>query len=237
MLPGIDHLFILHCKKGYAEREASIREQMEEMGIEFEFYLDHDVPDLTANEIARFSPTLTKTSMSVCLKHFGVMEETIKRGYSRILVFEDDVLLEKNFKKVMKKIVAEQSLLPPAHVIYLSNACHKYIPRSRRKKGQHLYESDHSRAADAYLITDETCRRRLVWLKGKVTELPIDHLFNKMDWESGVKIYWAEDPIVEQGSMNGKFNSHLPSRFSPFVKAVRWKLDKLYKFHILRNLR
>lgn len=236
-MQGIDKVYVLHCKSGYEDRDLSIQTQFARHGINFEYILDWDVSDLTEEETRRFAPCLTRTSVSVCMKHFEAMRKTVSLGFTNCLVFEDDIFLFRDFILKIEQIALEASKLAGPYVIYLSNSCNKYTPRSRRTPNRHLYENDHSRAADAYLISADACQKRLTWLESHSVALPIDHLYTAIDREIGIKQYWAENPVCEQGSMSGLFPSAIDNHYSLFVQRFRWQLDKFYKMHILRNLR
>jgi glycosyl transferase family 25 len=65
------------------------------------------------------------------------------------------------------------------------------------------------RAGEAYLIDESAASRRLDWVLKNKINLPIDHLFNRSDAELKLPIYWSEPTLVEQGSMNGLFQTSL----------------------------
>jgi glycosyl transferase family 25 len=237
-MKGIDRVFVLHCKAGYETRQRSIDTQFQRLGIEFEYILDWDVPEFTSEVMEQyFRGNLIPSMKSVGLKHVRAMQRILEEGLRRCIIFEDDILLGRNFPESVEEIVHEAQGLGENHVIYLSNSGNKYTARSRRRRGQRLYENDHSRAADAYIVTEAVCRKRLKWIRENRISLAIDHQFNVMDRELGIAFYWAEDPIAEQGSMTGLFPSHVENRYSPIVRKLRWKFDRFYKKNILRNLR
>lgn len=236
-IPGIDKIFVLHCKKGYEARGESIESQFSEHNLPFDYVLDWDLSDLTPASRQIFSDTFSNVQVSVCQKHFEVMRQVVLHEYKRVIIFEDDIFLFPNFRKEMERVVSESNAITHPHSIYLSNSCNKYTPRSQRRPGKILYEQDHSRAADAYILNLEVCKRRLKWLEKNKVTVPIDHLYCNMDRELGIKMYWVEDPICEQGSMNGRFPSCIDNEHTLLVQRMRWKLDKFYKMHILRNLR
>ena len=236
-ISGIDKIFVLHCKSGYEDRAESIESQFANHQLAFDYILDWDVSDLTPISKKHFSPHLSDVLISLCQKHFEVMRQVVRHEYKRVVVFEDDIFLFPNFRTEMSRVVAESDSLPFPHAIYLSNSCNKYTPRSQRIRGKILYEQDHSRAADAYVLTLEVCKRRLNWLENNQIGVALDHLYCNMDRELGIKMYWVEDPICEQGSMNGRFSSSIENEHLLWVQRMRWKLDKFYKMHILRNLR
>jgi GR25 family glycosyltransferase involved in LPS biosynthesis len=236
-MQGIDRVYVLHCRQGYADREKSIREQFARHGIEFEFILEWDKSDITVEQKKQFTPGYLDTLMSISLKHIEAMKQTVKHRYERCLVFEDDIILFENFSAKVEELLEESKNITEPHCIYLSNSCNKYTPRSRLLKNRHLYDHDHSRAADAYVMTLEACQKRLEWLEHNQIALPLDHLFTQIDRALGIKMFWAEPPICEQGSMSGLFASSVENRYTLLMRKIRWQLDKFYKMHILRNLR
>ena len=237
-MEGIDKVYVLHCKRGYEDREVSINAQFAKQAIPFEYVQDWDISDMDDAVIERyFRRRLSAVSMSACLKHFRAAEKVVENGYGRSLIFEDDVVLSRDFKAILARVVEESKKMAEDHAIFLSNSGNYYTPRSRRRPGQYLYEAAHSRAADAYLVSGEVCRKRVEWLRENGFTLPIDHQFHVVDQALGIRTFWVEDPIAEQGSMNGLFKSAVEVKHAPVVQRLRWQLDKFYKKHILRNLR
>jgi glycosyl transferase family 25 len=56
-----------------------------------------------------------------------------------------------------------------------------------------------------------------------------------MDKQLGIQIIWLEDPVVEQGSKNGLFNSALETAPPLWLKAIffRWEKFKRKYFYQL----
>lgn len=237
-IPYIDKIFILHCKLGYEARAEFQRRQFAREQIPFEFFVEGDVADMTPEIMKKyFSVSMSPVAHSCAYKHFLVWKKIAEGGYSRCVVFEDDTILQPGARAELEAIVRETRELSSDVVVYLSNAGNKYTPRSRLRPGKRLYLSDHSRAADAYLLGAEVARKRVGWIEQHRIEMPIDHQVNRIDPELSIKMYWAEDPISENGSMTGAFSSSFENRYSLEQRRWRWQLDKFYKMHVLRNLR
>ncbi|MEZ4750312.1 MAG: glycosyl transferase [Bdellovibrionota bacterium] len=236
-LPGLDGIFVIHCKTGYADRAHSIEAQLGGLPVGFEYILEKDADELTEADQRNFAPHLSPGTRSVICKHRLAHQKAYDRGYERCLVLEDDALLSKDFGDRLPLVLAESRSLGDDHTVFLSSACHMYTPRSRIRKGQALYEHDASRAADSYILTHTACRKRLEWLKHHEVKWPIDHLFNHMDPEVGLKFLWLGEPIVEQGSENGRFSSWVEGNPPAWLTSLKWNAEKLYKKHILRNLK
>jgi glycosyl transferase family 25 len=93
-----------------------------------------------------------------------------------------------------------------------------------------LYKSDKGRLGEAYVLGSQAARLRIEWIEQRGISLPIDNLFERIDRERGVAMYWLEPPIVEQGSKNGRFRSVLEPappnvvrRFTSLLQKVRRK--------------
>ena len=231
-------IFVIHCKTGLEQRRESIRSQFQKNKLSFEFVLDFDRDEIPLSIAEKyFSANYPSSLMSVCLKHRIATQKLVESGASHALIFEDDVIFLKNFENDLKEILNEATAIQGDYVVYLSNYGNRYTPRSRLKKGQKLYQNNHSRACDSYLLSLGAAKKRLQWWENQKYSLPIDHQFNVIDSSQGIQIFWAEDPISEQGSDNGTFVSCIEKKHNRILKKVRWNLDKFYKKHILRNLR
>lgn len=231
-------IFVLSCKKGYEDRRRSIDSQMQRYALSYQYVLEWDRPEIDEEISSRYFVAEMPVSLkSPFLKHLTALQRAIESNRERVLILEDDVILEKNFPARFQTVLEESLGIRNDHVVYLSNYGNRYTPRSKRRPHQTLYPNDHSRAADSYLITLGACKKRLLWFQENRASLAIDHQLNRIDQAMGVDIYWAEDPLIEQGSENGTFHSAVHAKHSVLKKKIRWQLDKFYKKHLLRNLR
>lgn len=236
----IDKVFVLHVKKGYEDREKFIIDQFRTFNIDFEFILDGDIGDLTDDVIKTyFSEDMhgRLPAMSCAMKHILAHERIVAGNYRNALIFEDDVVLDRQFETVFNQCMKEVENLPGEACVYYSNACNMYVPASRITKGRCLYKADKSRAADSYSISRTVAEKRLDFIRKNKCSHPIDHQFNHMDPILCIASYWCHPTIVEQGSMNGLFDSAIDfSRKNSFFRKLDWTLQKLYKKHIRRVL-
>src|SRR6266403_1479091 len=67
-------------------------------------------------------------------------------------------------------------------------------------------------AAEALVLDRESCVRRLQWLERNKVTRPPDWLLREVDAELAIPHFWLRDPVVEQGSMNGRFHSLLDEK-------------------------
>ena len=231
-------IYVIHCKTGLEERRRSIESQLGQFGLTFEFILEHDRDELDPKVCQKyFSQSYPNNLISLSLKHREGMRRLVASGHKTGLILEDDVILCPDFPIQLEKVLKESNHLAFPHVIYLSNYGNRYTPRSKLKKNKLIYENNQSRACDSYLITANACANRLDWWEKNIFSLPIDHQVNVIDPSVGIKIFWAEPTLIEQGSENGTFNSSIGTPHQQWFKWAKWNIDKFYKKHILRNLR
>ncbi len=81
-----ENVFVLHVKHGYEDREEFMERELSRFGIDFEYILDGDIPDIT-NEI--FNKYFDKAyfqrinaEVSCALKHILAYEKIVSEGYA-----------------------------------------------------------------------------------------------------------------------------------------------------------
>lgn len=235
---NIEKVFVLHVKKGYENRERFIVKQFKKLNIDFEFILDYDVDDLTDETIqTHFDEGMHSmpVAMSVNMKHIKAHQKILEGNYNNALIFEDDVVLDKQFIGTFNRSMDEVAMIPGDACIYYSNACNMYVPFASIRKGRTLYEARTSRAADSYSISRRVAEKRLDFITKHRCTMIIDHQFNLMDPRIGVTPYWCHPTIVEQGSMNGLFDSAIDTkRKDSWARKFNWTLQKTYKKNFRR---
>jgi glycosyl transferase family 25 len=223
MIDYIDKIYVLHVKEGYEDREESIRKQLKDLNLEFEFLLEHDIPELQEHELAQYfskEHQLRPSELSCSMKHIEALRKIEKSNGKIFLVLEDDVLFSKNTIEILENIKKELSSIEEDFVVSLGNAANMYTAKKELKEGTFLYKNIENRAADSYLISKKAVRKRLNWLEKNTTNLPADHMYNFIDNEVKNHIYWLEPTIVTQGSQAGLFTSSIQKK-KPFHR-FRW---------------
>ncbi|OGB24965.1 MAG: hypothetical protein A3I66_02955 [Burkholderiales bacterium RIFCSPLOWO2_02_FULL_57_36] len=220
----VDAVYVL-CVKSFTNRITHIKSEMAKHGIVFQFMFDHDADELD-NDLVRatFGLSDMKTAhQSLVLKNIQIWRDAVSRGYRRILVFEDDALLSKDFIERFNDVMTAADRLAEGWLIFLG--------------GMDTKVPDHYFLAPGPLVelpiaTAEGCVydlaamvRRLDWLALNPVTLPADHLMRHIDREQKTRQYWMRQPIVEQGSVLGIFDSALDGH--------RQKHSRRY--NILRN--
>lgn len=219
---GVDTIFVLHVRGSKARKE-SIDRQFSEHGMAFNYMLDWDIQDLNEEGIQKYyvkEAPLKQSEISCGMKHIACLEEIVKNKSELNIIFEDDIILGKNFKVVLEKVLVEVAQLDAAFVVSLGNANNMYTKRDVLQKGKYLYQNNQNRAADSFIINLEAAKKRLAWFEKNKTSLPADHMYNQIDKEEDIDIYWCEPTIVENGSQSGKIPSLLQDE-KPFAR-VRW---------------
>jgi glycosyl transferase family 25 len=227
---GIDAIFVIHAAS-LAERRKLIESQLSALDLRHEFILDYDIPAITPQLRERMirSDDLSPAQQSCALKHWHAHVLAQQRGYNRVLVLEDDVILAPDFADVFARAMREELALAAPHVTFLGCGGHYYVPRHELQAGKLLYRQNQGRFADSYIVDRGAVERRLQWLEQHGIARPIDHLFEAIDRELGTEMYWLEPPIVEQGSHNGRFASALESSHPLWFQALQYRWKKLWR--------
>lgn len=204
----VDAVYVLSVKS-YDARIAHVRSQMAKHGIQFEFMFDYDVDALADPRLdAIFTGTsLSPGQKSLILKNIAVWRDAVAKNHQRILVLEDDVVLDADFVPRFAQAMEEARELAPGWLIFLGGKDAKVPDRYFLTEGA-LFALPIP-TAEA-LVSDITAlQRRLAWLEQHKIDLPADHLMQQIDEHMGTPQYWLTHPIVEQGSTIGLFTSHL----------------------------
>ena len=227
---GIDAIFVIHAAS-LAERRKLIEAQLTALGLRHEFILDHDIPDIPDLLRQRMFRTgsLSPAQQSCALKHWQAHVLADQRGYARMLVLEDDVVLARDFAAVFERAMIEELAIVGPHVTFLGCGGHYYVPKSEIEPGRLLYRRDQGKFADSYIIGRDAVKKRLQWIGEHGIVRPIDHLFEAIDRETDTAMYWLEPPIVEQGSHNGRFRSALDISHPLWFQSLQFRWKKLWR--------
>lgn len=207
---GVDAVFVLSVRS-FADRIAHIRAELARHGIEFEFVFEFDANAIPPELIDRmFAPSDMKPShQSLVLKHVRTWQLALERNLRRVLVFEDDAVLAPDFVPRFSEALSEADALPAGWLLYLGRGNNQHVGA---RDGPALVPGGLLPATDALVFDAETARRRLAYLQTHKITRPADWLTRETDAAVGVPHYWLREPIVEQGSMNGRFDSVLDGK-------------------------
>ena len=203
----ISSTYVVHVRH-FHDRAANIRRQLDGAGLPFEFVELYDADQIDETTRSRYwaegSP-LSVAQFSCVLKHIEAMRRIVERNEAFALVLEDDAILAERFCAKLSEFLTEARKFKGPYTIQIGCACNMYVRKNRLVPGRQLYLADEVRATDSYVITQEAARRRLDWLSRNKVSLTAGHLFNRIDREMGINIYWSEPTIVVQGTANGLF--------------------------------
>jgi len=217
---AIDAVFVLSVKT-FADRIAHVRAELGRFGIPFEFIFDFDAAELDDDTIFKHfaggAPPMKKQA-SLTLKHLEAWRLAAARGARRIMVFEDDVVLLPAFHAHLAAAMRAADALAPGWHIFLGGADAKVPDAFFVHPGPLIPQP--STTAEGYVSDLEACRRRLAWCAANKIRHPADQLITHIDGAERIAQYWPPEPLVEQGSVIGRFDSVLDS--------VRRKHSRLY---------
>jgi len=239
----VDAVYVIHARR-FTDRAAHMKAQLERFEIPFEFIEPYDAETLDTEMQNRFlvrGSELSPAALSCALKHLEAMRKIAARGVRWALVLEDDVILDKHFDEELGQIVEEAERLDHPCTIHIGSGGNMFVPGRALQPGKRIYEANGTRCTDSYLIGAKAARLRLDWFtRNEKIRLPVDHLFNLIDQEMGIRFYWSEPTIVEQGSKNGLFRSEIDEggggKSLRRVKLRFWwqRLRKKYIYRLLR---
>lgn len=230
---GLDGILVIN-PRDFVDRRRSIERQLQAVGLAYEFIHSFDICDLdNATTKSYFKSSLLSPGQRSCaLKHLQALRLIAERNWQHALVLEDDAILSRDFSKGIQKALQESVGFDSPHVLFVGSGGNQYTPRGKRVSGQCLYRADRGRLTEAYILASRTARLRAEWMDRNGISLPIDNLFDRMDRELNIELYWLEPPVVEQGSKNGHFRSVLEPAPPNFVRRVTSVLQKLRRKYL-----
>jgi glycosyl transferase family 25 len=231
----IDMVYVLSVKT-FTDRIAHIENEMRKHKIDYQFVFSYDIPEIDnqlINSLFGDAP-LTMGQKSLVLKHIHAWRDAEIHNYQRILIFEDDVILHKDFNTFFEKIMKAAEDLAPGYLIFLGGAEAK-VPESYLLSNETLVVLPIA-TSEGYVTDIEAIKRRLNWLNNHKISLPADHLICKIDAQLEIINYWPRHPIVEQGSITGIFVSQLDrnrQKHSKLYNVLRYRWNKFQR-HLFR---
>jgi O-antigen ligase/GR25 family glycosyltransferase involved in LPS biosynthesis len=235
----VDAVFVLSVRS-FHDRIAHIEAELQRHGIAFEWIFEHDAAELTPDLIeATFAPSdMGPPQQSLVLKHIETWKRCVARGYRRILVFEDDAMLASDFTQVFGAAMQAADVIEQPYMIYLGCGDNKYVSSSQ-SSGSVLVKTNLALpATDAIVVDQRAARLRLEYAGRQKITRPADWLMREADAAMGIAQYWLAEPIVEQGSMTGRFTSVLDrkrlGRSRAWI-ALRFRWDRWRRRTLKRN--
>ena len=216
----VDAVFVLSVRS-FTDRIAHIRAEMARHAIDFEFVFEFDANAIPPELLERrFAPSdMTLGHQSLVLKHVRTWELVRERNLRRVLVFEDDAVLARDFGAQFGVVMQDADSLGAPYLIYLGRGNNQHVGTGGPNR---VIPGGLLPATDALVFDHEAARRRLAYLETHRITRPADWLMRETDAAVGVPHYWLARPIVEQGSMNGRFESVLDTKRRWRGRAYSW---------------
>ncbi len=214
-------VFVLSVRS-FTDRIAHIRAEMEQHGIDFEFVFDFDANAIAEALIERmFAPSdMKRAHQSLVLKHIQTWRLCVERNLQRILVFEDDAVLSTGFGHKLARAAEEADSLAGPYLVYLGRGNNQYVGAGPGASA--LVTGGSLPATDALMFNRETALRRLAYVDTHKITRPADWLTREVDAAVGIPHYWLREPIVVQGSMDGRFASVLDNKRRLRGRGYSW---------------
>ncbi len=209
--------------RSFTDRIAHINAEMARLGIDVEWVFDFDPETIPPGLIEKtFAPSdMRLPHQSAVLKHIATWRICVERNYRRVLVFEDDVVLDARFAQVLAQAMAEADALTTPYLVYLGCGHNRYAAGAAQSPTM-LVPGGPLPAAEAYVIDHAGAAMRMAWLERNRVTRPPDWLLREVDAELGIPHYWLREPVVVQGSMNGKFASVLDEKRRGRGRLYAW---------------
>jgi O-antigen ligase len=219
----VDAVFVLSVKS-FHDRIRHIEDELGRHGIAFEWIFEHDAGELTSAQIeAVFAPSdLKRGHQSLVLKHIETWKRCVERNYRRVLVFEDDVVLARDFERVFGLAMDEADRIERPYMVYLGCGDNKYVEGARGSPTMLLEPEIELPATDATVLDRRAAELRLAYVERHKITRPADWLMREADAAMGITQFWLREPIVEQGSMNGRFVSVLDDKRTDRGRRWNW---------------
>jgi glycosyl transferase, family 25 len=218
----VDAVFVVSVRT-FTDRIEHMRAEMARFGIRFEWVFDFDPDSIDPELVARTFATsdLKRGHQSLVLKHAATWRACVDRKLQRVLVLEDDVVLARGFPDAFAQAMREADRLAPGYLIYLGCGDNRYIEGGARSASM-LVPGGPLSAADAIVFDRLAAQRRLDWMAGHRVTRPADWLMREVDQQCGTPHFWLSEPVVEQGSMNGRFASSLDEKRRRRGRLYAW---------------
>lgn len=232
---NIPKVYVLHIKKGYEQRGLHMQKMLGKLDIPFEFILDGDMTDLTPEFIGKYFSgrmAIVSPATSCATKHILAYLDMIEHGITEALIFEDDIMLHKDFVGRFNQSITElhstiSSVNRPTMISYEDTRL-RFVPRSKRKPGKVLYPGTCDRMAGAYYINLSAAQLIIDYATNTGMDQPIDIIHNLLLKQKQLDYYWIHPTIATQGSHFGTFSSAINIK-NTILTNLSFRLQRIYK--------
>lgn len=235
--PRLPHIYIIHALSGYEAHKERLQKLLRAYAFEFEFVTDGDASKFTTELLSPYfvddvQNIVNKGALSCTLNHFLAYEKIRDADDPFAIILENDPYFLGNFEFGISQLLPGLAQLPPGFIVSLENTTLEFPSYSQKRRGGALVRARRGRMAGAYIIDRVGAAATLDAMGEKKCSKVIDHWHNDLIDRGVIKMYWASNPLVEQGSHNGKMSSTISTKPSNALRRLRWQLQKFYKSKI-----
>ena len=170
------------------------------------------------------------------LAYRGIVENNISYG----IVFENDIVLSKKFNEIIAAALEEiKKRNLKNFVVSLEDSMLRYVPASKRIKGQLIYRNPGMiRFAGAYLFDRQYAQNMTADVDKNGCDDVIDWFINHRDRRGLVDIYWLHPTIATGGTSCGRLSSYFECRrhagLLRLARKLSFNVQRLYKKFLWR---
>jgi GR25 family glycosyltransferase involved in LPS biosynthesis len=196
---NVDKIYICHYHK-LTDRKKAMMDQLDEFGMtEYVFVENFDKDSWDIKSINEQYPKINapETRMSpaeksLALKHSWIVQDTQEKGYSSVLVLEDDAVLCKNFVEHFNRY--KQQLPEDWDIGWVGSCFHLREPHI---SGVNVYKTNRgSRCGHAYCLSRQFAVKMAKEFRN--INLPADTYYNYIVKNFSVNNYWFQPPLALQ---------------------------------------
>lgn len=225
----VDHVYVVTVKT-FEDRISHIKKEMFKHNIQFTFFYEHFTPNLERDIQKKFRTEMKRGYKANVLQHIALWKESVAKGYKRILVFEDDVILHKNFTKHFIDLMESIRALNEDFIIFLGGSDTK-VPEDFFLKKELIYPLPIA-TSEGLIMDIAGIKRRLKYIDRHKIHLPIDHLIAYIDKIDHAQSFWSRKSLTFQASIMGilktKFDKHRLKHSKAFLRS-RYYWNKFYR--------
>jgi len=224
--------FVIHVSDAF-EREKHIKNELKNRNLDIEFILKGDIKDLSEKILTHYFQGNMKEirgAVSCAYKHILACEKVVNQKDDVVLILEDDIYCYSNFNNMLSKIQSEiKNRNLSNFIISIEDSTLRYIPRSKRKKGQYLYRENRTRTNVGFLIDKLAAQQILDAIKNVKVNRPIDLYYDKLVEKEKINMYWSQPAMMCQGSIDGSIKTLIGEKRLGFIRNTSYRLQKQYK--------
>lgn len=177
-----DRVFVINLKRR-PDRLEHFRLQAEKYGISYELIeaFDGEIingdTELLGKKITpsgeyRGLDGYMKSCLGATMSHYKILKQSVENGYKKILVFEDDVLFNDNFKD---SLISSISLSPENwDFLYLSGTMVNF-----EKINDRISKLNSCFCLHSYCLSDNVFRKLMSEIEDKIFNFPVDVIFSQ----------------------------------------------------------